>query len=65
MKLGVWQKDMTVIAEFARAVGRADAAVRGDRPDLHCCHQGRQRRDTAAVCAVLERTGEDTEESSK
>ena len=44
MKLGVWQKDMTDHRRL-RARGRgADAAVRRDRPDLHCCHPGGRRR---------------------
>jgi 3-hydroxyisobutyrate dehydrogenase-like beta-hydroxyacid dehydrogenase len=56
MTLGVWQKDMTIIADFARAVGcpaplfaatpapiyAAAMAMRGDA------------EDTGAVCAVLE-----------
>mgnify|MGYP003693582065 CR=1 FL=1 len=40
MKLGVWQKDMTVIADFAREVGAPTPLSRRDRPDLHCCHRG-------------------------
>ena len=56
MKLAVWQKDMNVISEFAKAARLPDAALRGNRSDLHCCHaRWADERDTAAVCAVLER----------
>ena len=56
MKLDVWQKDMTIIADFARRGGVPDAAVRRHRSDLHCRQRDRAAHDdTAAVCAVLER----------
>jgi len=55
MKLGVWQKDMQIIGEFAREVD-ADAALRSHRPLYAAAiDMGRQDEDTAAVCAVLER----------
>jgi 3-hydroxyisobutyrate dehydrogenase-like beta-hydroxyacid dehydrogenase len=56
MKVGMWQKDMGIIAGFARAlgvptplfsatVGIYDAALA----------QGHAEDDTASVCAVLEK----------
>ena len=36
MKLDVWKKDMTIIAEFARRRRSADAAVHRERGDLRC-----------------------------
>jgi len=56
MKVGIWQKDMQIIGEFARELGSPtplfdatasiyDAAIAA----------GFAEQDTAAVCAVLER----------
>ena len=55
MKLGVWQKDMTVIAEFARAVGSPTPLFAATAPIYTAATRGGKDRDTAAVCAVLER----------
>jgi 3-hydroxyisobutyrate dehydrogenase-like beta-hydroxyacid dehydrogenase len=55
MKLELWQKDMTIIANFAREVGcptplfAASASIYTAAIAL-----GRGKEDTAAVCAVLE-----------
>jgi putative dehydrogenase len=55
MKLEVWQKDMTIIADFAREVGcptplfSASASIY-----TAALASGRRKEDTAAVCAVLE-----------
>ena len=56
MKLGVWQKDMKVIGEFAKGVGcptplfEATASLY-----VSAIAMGLEAEDTAAVCAVLER----------
>ena len=55
MKLGVWQKDMTVIADFAREVGSPTPLFSTTAPIYTAAvGQGRQDEDTGAVCAVLE-----------
>jgi putative dehydrogenase len=56
MKLGVWQKDMTIIAEFAREVGCPTPLFAATAPIYTAATaMCRQTDDTAAVCAVLER----------
>lgn len=55
MKMDIWQKDMKVIGEFARALGSPTPLF--DASDLvykEGMKQGRDRQDTASVCAVLE-----------
>jgi 3-hydroxyisobutyrate dehydrogenase-like beta-hydroxyacid dehydrogenase len=49
MKISVWQKDMSVIGEFARS-------LRCPTPmfDAKAMRSGHAEQDTAAVCAVLE-----------
>jgi putative dehydrogenase len=55
MKMDVWQKDMTIIGNFARSINCPT-------PLLASCAQvyiaamaeGRDKQDTAAVCAVME-----------
>jgi 3-hydroxyisobutyrate dehydrogenase-like beta-hydroxyacid dehydrogenase len=55
MKLGVWQKDMTIIADFARAAGAPTPLFSATAPLYTAAvADGRQAEDTAAVCAVLE-----------
>jgi putative dehydrogenase len=55
MKVGVWQKDMKIIGEYATRLGvptplfNASAAVY-----TAAMAQGFEKQDTAAVCAVLE-----------
>ena len=56
MSNGLWQKDMRVIAAFARRLGSPTplfSATRGVYREALA--QGRAKQDTAAVCAVLER----------
>ena len=55
MKLDVWQKDMTVIADFARQVGCPTPLFAMTAPMyLAAMAGGREGEDTGAVCAVLE-----------
>ena len=55
MKLGVWQKDMTIIADFAREVGCPTPLFDTTAPIYTAATAtGRQDEDTAAVCGVLE-----------
>jgi 3-hydroxyisobutyrate dehydrogenase-like beta-hydroxyacid dehydrogenase len=55
MKLEVWQKDMRIIADFAREVGCPTPLFAATAPLYTAAvAAGRQREDTAAVCAVLE-----------
>ena len=56
MKLDVWQKDMTLIAAFARAAKCPTPLFDVTKPlYAEALRQGRHAEDTAAVCAVLER----------
>ena len=56
MTLGVWQKDMTIIAEFARAVGCPTPLFAATVPIYAAAiAMGRESEDTAAVCAVLKK----------
>ena len=56
MKLEVWQKDMTIIADFARAVGCPTPLFAAAAPIYTAANAiGRPQDDTAAVCEVLER----------
>ena len=54
MKLDVWQKDMTVIADFARAVGAPTPLFAATAPIYTAATEAGGDEDTAAVCAVLE-----------
>ena len=55
MKLEVWQKDMTIIADFAREVGCPTPLFAASGPIYTAAlAMGRHREDTAVVCAVLE-----------
>jgi len=54
MKLGVWQKDMTIIADFAREVGCPTPLFSATAPLYATAAKTRQAEDTAAVCLVLE-----------
>lgn len=55
MKLDVWQKDMTIIAEFARQVGAPTPLFQATAPIYDAAlARGRAAEDTGAVCAVLE-----------
>jgi 3-hydroxyisobutyrate dehydrogenase-like beta-hydroxyacid dehydrogenase len=55
MKLDVWQKDMNVIADFARDVGCPTPLFATTAPFyVAALAAGRGSEDTGAVCAVLE-----------
>jgi putative dehydrogenase len=55
MKLQIWQKDMTIIADFAREVGCPTPLFAASAPIYTAAlAKGRRNEDTAAVCAVLE-----------
>ena len=56
MTLANWQKDMSIIAEFARAAGSATPLFSATAPIYAAAMaMGRQAQDTAAVCVVLEK----------
>jgi 3-hydroxyisobutyrate dehydrogenase-like beta-hydroxyacid dehydrogenase len=55
MKISVWQKDMTVIGEFARELGCPTPMFDASGPVYaKAMKSGHAEHDTAAVCAVLE-----------
>jgi putative dehydrogenase len=55
MKMSVWQKDMTVITEFAAHLGSPTPLLTATVPlYASAMEQGYGEADTAAVCAVLE-----------
>jgi putative dehydrogenase len=55
MKIEIWQKDMAVIGEFARALGVATPLFAASAPIYNAAiGLGLGGDDTAAVCAVLE-----------
>jgi putative dehydrogenase len=55
MKVEVWQKDMAIIGDFARALGCPTPLFLASAPFYTAAlAAGRGREDTAAVCAVLE-----------
>ena len=57
MKVGMWQKDMKIIAEFARALGVATPLFTTTAAIYDAAMaQGHAEDDTASVCAVLERS---------
>ncbi|MBM3818279.1 MAG: NAD(P)-dependent oxidoreductase [Acidimicrobiia bacterium] len=54
MKLDVWQKDMTLIAAYARQAACPTPLFNATKPlYAEALRQGRRAEDTAAVCAVL------------
>ena len=56
MKLEIWQKDMRIIAEFARQVGCPTPLFRATAPIYAAAlAEGRGAEDSGAVCAVLEK----------
>jgi 3-hydroxyisobutyrate dehydrogenase-like beta-hydroxyacid dehydrogenase len=58
MKVEVWQKDMKIIAGFARLAGSPTPLFSATRAIYNAAlAQGHARHDTAAVCAVLEKKG--------
>lgn len=55
MKVSIWQKDMTVIGDFARAIGVPTPTFSACEPIYNAAMStGHAMHDTAAVCAVLE-----------
>jgi 3-hydroxyisobutyrate dehydrogenase-like beta-hydroxyacid dehydrogenase len=57
MKIAIWQKDMKVIGEYARAIGSPTPLFAATRPVYdEAMASGHAMHDTAAVCAVLEKT---------
>ena len=56
MKISVWQQDMAVIGEFARALGCPTPMFDATVPVYDkALRSGHAEHDTAAVCAVLEK----------
>ncbi|MBI3047302.1 MAG: NAD(P)-dependent oxidoreductase [Acidobacteria bacterium] len=55
MKLDVWQKDMRIIADFARHVGSPTPLFRATAPIYAAALAMGPAQDTGAVCSVLER----------
>jgi 3-hydroxyisobutyrate dehydrogenase-like beta-hydroxyacid dehydrogenase len=54
MKLEIWQKDMTIIADFAREVGSPTPLFAATAPIYTAATKAGPDRDTGSVCAVLE-----------
>jgi 3-hydroxyisobutyrate dehydrogenase-like beta-hydroxyacid dehydrogenase len=62
MKVGVWQKDMKIIADFARSLGSPTPLFSATASIYDAAMvQGFAEADTASVCAVLERLSTDWE----
>jgi len=55
MKLDVWRKDMTIIADFARELGCPTPLFAATAPIYTAATEEDGGQDTAAVCAVLEK----------
>ena len=55
MTLEMWQKDMAIIADFAREVECPTPLFAASAPIYAAATAMGRRRDTAAVCAVLEK----------
>jgi hypothetical protein len=55
MKLDVWEKDMTIIADFAQQLGCQTPLFAATGPIYTAARAEGGERDTAAVCDVLER----------
>ena len=55
MTLATWQKDMAIIAEFARKLGVSTPLFSATAPIYAEAVKTRSQEDTAAVCAVLEK----------
>jgi 3-hydroxyisobutyrate dehydrogenase-like beta-hydroxyacid dehydrogenase len=55
MTLATWQKDMAIIAEFARRAGVKTPLLSATAPIYAEAVKTRGQEDTAAVCAVLEK----------
>jgi 3-hydroxyisobutyrate dehydrogenase-like beta-hydroxyacid dehydrogenase len=57
MTLANWQKDMKIIAAFAREVGSPTPLLSATAPIYAAATKKDSTQDTAAVCAVLEKMG--------
>ena len=58
MKVEVWQKDMKIIADFARGLRSPTPLFSATKGVYNAAMaQGHARHDTASVCAVLEKRG--------
>ena len=55
MKLEIWQKDMTIIADFAREAGCTTPLFSTTAPIYTAATRAGGSRDTAAVYEVLEK----------
>ena len=55
MTLATWQKDMAIIAEFAKRAGVKTPLFSATAPIYGDAVKTRGQEDTAAVCAVLEK----------
>ena len=55
MTLATWQKDMAIIAQFAKRAGVKTPLFSATAPIYAQAVKSRGREDTAAVCAVLEK----------
>ena len=56
MKVKVWQKDMAVIGDFAKAIGCPTPLFTATEPIYDTAMEtGHAMQDTAAVCAVMEK----------
>jgi 3-hydroxyisobutyrate dehydrogenase-like beta-hydroxyacid dehydrogenase len=65
MKLEIWQKDMAIIADFARGVGAPTPLFAATGPIYTAATRAGGSQDTAAVFAVLNRRAGGTLKSSK
>ena len=54
MKLDIWRKDMTIIADFARELGSPTPLFSATAPIYAAATATHGTEDTAAVCAILE-----------
>jgi 3-hydroxyisobutyrate dehydrogenase-like beta-hydroxyacid dehydrogenase len=55
MKLAVWEKDMRVIGDFAKATGCPTPLFAATAPFYIAATAADPTEDTGAVCAVLEK----------
>ena len=66
MKLGIWQKDMTIIADFARQLNCPTPLFAATAPLYNAAMaMGRDSDDTGAICAVLEEMAGNPRQTAK
>lgn len=66
MKLGIWQKDMTIIADFARQLNCPTPLFAATAPLYNAAMaMGRDSDDTGAICAVLEEMAGNPRQAAK